>query len=54
MSDLLQEYKEYYAVRAKRYANNPNYKNSYEAEKSSLKLYKVVILGKNLKTNEEI
>ncbi|MGI6291916.1 MAG: hypothetical protein ACOXZH_05800 [Bacteroidales bacterium] len=33
MSDLLQEYKEYYAVRAKRYANNPNYKNSYEAEK---------------------
>lgn len=33
MSDLLQEYKEYYRVRAERYAGNPNYKNSYEAEK---------------------
>lgn len=34
MSDLLQEYKEYYRVRAERYADNPNYKNSYEAEKN--------------------
>lgn len=34
MSDLLQEYKEYYRVRAERYAGNPNYKNSYEAEKN--------------------
>jgi hypothetical protein len=29
----LQEYKEYYAVRAQRYANNEKYRNSYEAEK---------------------
>lgn len=34
MSDLLQDYKEYYRVRAERYAENPNYKNSYEAEKN--------------------
>lgn len=33
MSDLLQEYKDYYRVRAERYADNPKYKNSYEAEK---------------------
>lgn len=33
MSDsLLQEYKDYYKVRAERFANNPNYKNSYQAE----------------------
>lgn len=30
----LQEYKEYYRVRAERYADNPNYKNSYQAEKA--------------------
>lgn len=29
---LLEEYKEYYRVRAERYADNPNYKHSYEAE----------------------
>jgi hypothetical protein len=29
---LLDEYKAYYRVRAERYANNPNYKHSYEAE----------------------
>ncbi|MBU0489530.1 MAG: hypothetical protein KKD31_16425, partial [Bacteroidetes bacterium] len=35
MSDsLLQEYKDYYRVRAERYANNPNYKHSYEAEQT--------------------
>jgi len=34
MSDLLQDYKDYYRVRAERYAGNPNYKNSYEAEKN--------------------
>lgn len=34
MSDLLQEYQDYYRVRAERYAGNPNYKNSYEAEKN--------------------
>lgn len=35
MSDqLLEEYKAYYATRAERYADNPNYKNSYEAEKN--------------------
>lgn len=34
MSDLLQEYKDYYRVRADRYAKNNNYKNSYEAEKN--------------------
>jgi hypothetical protein len=34
MSDnLLEEYKAYYAARAERFANNPKYKNSYEAEK---------------------
>lgn len=33
MSDsLLEEYKAYYKVRAERFANNPNYKHSYEAE----------------------
>ncbi len=32
-SQLLQEYKEYYKVRAEKYANNDNYKNYYEAEK---------------------
>lgn len=34
MSDLLEEYKSYYSVRAERYAGNPNYKNSYQAEKN--------------------
>lgn len=34
MSDLLQDYKDYYRVRAERFAGNPNYKNSYEAEKN--------------------
>lgn len=34
MADLLQEYKDYYRVRAERYANNPNYKHSYEAEQN--------------------
>lgn len=34
MSDnLLNEYKAYYAVRAERYAGNPKYSNSFEAEK---------------------
>ena len=34
MSDnFLQEYKDYYAVRARKYEDNPNYQNSYEAEK---------------------
>ena len=32
--NILQEYKEYYAVRAEKYADNPNYRNSYEAEKN--------------------
>ncbi|MDY0217389.1 MAG: hypothetical protein RBS19_10600 [Bacteroidales bacterium] len=31
--NLLDEYKAYYAVRAERYAGNPNYSNSYAAEK---------------------
>ncbi len=31
-SDLLQEYKEYYSARARRYANNDKYRNTYEAE----------------------
>jgi len=30
---LLEEYKDYYRVKAERYADNPNYKHSYEAEK---------------------
>jgi len=35
MSDpLLEEYKAYYAVRAEKYAGNPNYALSYEAEKN--------------------
>ncbi len=34
MSDIFEEYKDYYRVRAERYANNPNYRNSYEAEKN--------------------
>jgi hypothetical protein len=34
MTKLLEEYKEYYRVRAERYADNPNYKHSYEAEKN--------------------
>ncbi len=29
---LLEEYKDYYRVKAERYADNPNYKHSYEAE----------------------
>ncbi len=33
MSNLLEEYKAYYKVRALRFANNPNYINSYQAEK---------------------
>jgi len=32
-NNLLDEYKAYYATRAEIYANNPNYKFSYEAEK---------------------
>jgi hypothetical protein len=32
-NNLLNEYKQYYAIRAERYANNENYKYSYEAEK---------------------
>jgi len=35
MSDpLLQEYKEYYAARARRYEGNPNYRHSHEAERN--------------------
>ena len=35
MSDnALEEYKAYYITRAERFANNPNYKHSYEAEKN--------------------
>lgn len=34
MSDLLQEYKDYYRVRMERYANNSHYPNLYEAEKT--------------------
>ena len=34
MDNLLEEYKAYYALRAERFANNPNYKFSYEAEKN--------------------
>ncbi len=33
MDNLLEEYKAYYALRAERFANNPNYSNSYKAEK---------------------
>ena len=32
MSDLLQEYKDYYRVRKEQYENNPNYKNTFETE----------------------
>jgi len=32
MDELLQQYKDYYRVRAERFANNPNYSNSYQAE----------------------
>ncbi len=32
--NFLQEYKEYYSVRAEKYADNPNYPNSYKAEKA--------------------
>ena len=32
MDDILQEYKDYYRVRADRYKENPNYKNSFVAE----------------------
>lgn len=32
MDDLLQEYKHYYQVRAGRFANNPNYTHTYQAE----------------------
>jgi hypothetical protein len=31
---IFEEYKAYYRTRAERFANNPNYKNSYEAEKN--------------------
>lgn len=31
--DLLQKYKDYYQVRAEKYADNPNFKNTYSAEK---------------------
>lgn len=34
MSDILQEYKDYYNVRAKRYEGDPDYPKSYEAEKA--------------------
>jgi hypothetical protein len=35
MSDnIFEEYKDYYRTRAERYADNPNYRNSYEAEKN--------------------
>ena len=34
MDNLLEEYKAYYAARAERFADNPNYKFSYEAEKN--------------------
>ncbi len=33
MSNLLEEYKAYYKVRAEKYANNPKYINTYQAEK---------------------
>ncbi len=33
MSNLLEEYKAYYKVRAEKYANNPKYTNTYQAEK---------------------
>jgi len=33
-NDLLQEYKAYYAIRAAKFEDNPNYKNSFEAEKN--------------------
>ena len=32
--NIFEEYKAYYRTRAERFANNPNYKNSYEAEKN--------------------
>ncbi len=32
--NIFEEYKDYYRVRAERYADNPNYRNSYEAEKT--------------------
>lgn len=32
--NFLQEYKDYYAVRAKKYEGNPKYQNSYRAEKN--------------------
>lgn len=32
MSDLLQEYKDYYRVRKEQYENNPNFKNTFETE----------------------
>jgi len=34
MDNLLEEYKAYYAARAEKFADNPNYKFSYEAEKN--------------------
>ena len=34
MADFLQEYKDYYSVRAEKYAENPNYQNTYNAEKA--------------------
>jgi len=34
MSDIFEEYKDYYRARAERYAGNPNYKHTYEAEKN--------------------
>ena len=32
--NIFEDYKDYYRARAERYAGNPNYKNSYEAEKN--------------------
>lgn len=39
---ILEEYKAYYHVRAERYANNPNYKYSYEAEKKPVRSHAVM------------
>lgn len=34
MSDLLEEYKAYYKTRASKFADNPNYQNSFQAEQA--------------------
>ncbi len=53
MPNYLDEYKIYYQLRMLRYEGNPDYPNSYQSEKQSMKLLLPVMCWKNLKTNWE-